>query len=874
MGEGNAGPPTAPAAAAAQPLSVWKTWTRRIAGPLLALLMFSLALTALHHLLRAHHLRDILASARAIPGAQRGWAALLTLLGYVALTGYDALAFRYIRLSLAYPKIALTSFVSYAVSMNLGFAPLTGSAVRYRLYSGWGLGAVDVAKVAAFCGLTIWLGFLTLGGVVFLLEPTALPTAMRIPFLTTHLLGGVFLAVVAIYLIVVARTQRPFRIRGWVLAAPPIGLSMTGILVSSADWALAAAALYALLPATLHLSFPAFLSIFLLAQVVALASHVPGGLGVFESVILLLLQDQADAPALVGALLVFRVIYYLAPFGLAVLLLGCSEILRRRVAFARVSSLFGGWATPVVPPALAFAVFVGGAILLFSGSTPTLHGRLAWLRDFLPLAVVEFSHFVGSLVGAALLILARGIQRRLDIAYPLTIMLLVVGIAASLLKGLDYEEAIALAVMLVAFVPCRRYFHRKAALIGQRFTGRWVAAILIVLLCSAWLGVFSHKHVEYSGDLWWRFSYAGDASRFLRASVGIAGLLVIVAGARLLRPAPHPPRLPTAVELASASAIVDREPLTTGNFALLGDKSFLFDESRSAFIMYGVHGRSWVAMGGPVGPADRHGELVWDYLELVDRYGGWPVFYEIRPSQLPLFVEAGLTPAKLGECARVALDTFSLEGKTHKELRQVVNRFGREGCVFEMIAPEGVPAILPELRAISDAWLREKSAREKRFSVGFFEEGYLARYPIGVVRQPEGTILAFTNVWRGAEHEEMSIDLMRYREGGPKGVMDFLFTELILWGQTQGYHWLDLGMAPLAGLEEHPLAPTWNRVGSFLFKHAEHFYNFEGLRRYKDKFDPVWEPRYLMSPGGFALASILLDCAALTAGGLRGIVTR
>ncbi|MBU0641336.1 MAG: DUF2156 domain-containing protein [Planctomycetes bacterium] len=621
--------------------------------------MFSLALTALHHLLREHHLRDILASARAIPGARLGWAALLTLLGYVALTGYDALAFVYIRRPLAYPKIALTSFVSYAFSMNLGFAPVTGSAVRYRLYSGWGLGAVDVAKVAAFCGLTIWLGLLTLGGVVFLLEPSALPAALRLPFLSTHVFGGVFLAIVAAYLAVVTRMRRPLRFRGWEIAAPPTGLSLTGILVSSADWALAAAVLYTLLPTTLHLSYPAFLSIFLLAQVVALASHVAGGLGVFESAILLLLHDQTDTPALVGALLVFRVVYYLAPFGLAVLLLGSSEILRRRAAFARVASFFSGWATPVVPPALALAVFVGGAILLFSGSTPTLHGRLVWLRDFLPLPVVEFSHFVGSLVGAALLILARGIQRRLDVAYPLTIVLLVVGIVASLLKGLDYEEAIALAVMLVAFIPCRRHFHRKAALIGQRFTLRWAVATLIVLLCSAWLGFFSHKHIDYADDLWWHFSYAGDASRFLRASVGIAGLLVIAAGARLIRAAAPPPRRPAAEELASASAIVARQPLTTGNFALLGDKLFLFNGSRSAFIMYGVHGRSWVALGGPVGPAHVRAELVWDYLELVDRHGGWPVFYEVRPSELPMFVEAGLTPAKLGESARVALETFS-----------------------------------------------------------------------------------------------------------------------------------------------------------------------------------------------------------------------
>jgi phosphatidylglycerol lysyltransferase len=873
VSESNAAHPTAPTVPATQPISRWKGWVPRIAGPLFALLMFSLALTALHHLLREHHLHDILASARAIPGRRLGWAALLTVLGYVALTGYDALAFLYIRRPLAYPKIALTSFVSYAFSMNLGFGPITGSAVRYRLYSGWGLGAVDVAKVVAFCGLTIWLGFLTLGGAVFLIEPTALPTAMRLPFLTTHLLGGVFLVIVAIYLIAVARTRRPFRIRGWEIAAPPIGLSLTAILVSSADWALAAAVLYALLPAALHVSYPAFLSMFLLAQVVGLASHVPGGLGVFESAILLLLHDQADTPALVGALLVFRVIYYLAPFGLAVLLLGLSEALRRRAAFARLASIFSGWATPVVPPALAFTVFVGGAILLFSGSTPTVHGRLAWLRDFLPLPVVEFSHFLASLAGAALVVLARGIQRRLDFAYPLTIALLVVGIAASLLKGLDYEEAIALAVMLLAFIPCRRHFYRKAALIGQRFTVRWAAAILIVLACSGWLGLFSYKHVDYSGDLWWHFSYAGDAPRFLRASVGIVTVMLFFTVARLVRPAGLKATPPTAADLERAAAIVAQSPGTLGNFALLGDKTLLFNGQGNAFLMYGVQGRSWVALGDPVGPTPEQRELVWRFHEACDRHGGWTVIHQVTPDSLPMYVEVGLTALKVGENARVPLRSFSLEGHSRKQFRQVKNKFEREECTFEIVPREQVAPLLPEFRKVSDAWLADKNVREKRFTIGFFDETYLSRYPAAIVRQ-HGRVLAFANVWCGGTKDELSIDLMRYVPDTPHGVMDFLFSQLMLWGRQQDYQWFDLGMAPLSGLESHPLAPVWNRIGNLVFRQGEYFFNYQGLREYKDKFEPVWEPRYLVYPGGLILPSILLDFAALVSGGIRGIVTK
>ena len=108
----------------------------------------------------------------------------------------------------------------------------------------------------------------------------------------------------------------------------------------------------------------------------------------------------------------------------------------------------------------------------------------------------------------------------------------------------------------------------------------------------------------------------------------------------------------------------------------------------------------------------------------------------------------------------------------------------------------------------------------------------------------------------------------------PRSAMDFLFVELMLWGRAQGYQWFNLGMAPLAGLEEHPLAPAWHRVGNFVFRYGEHFYNFEGLRHYKSKFRPVWEPRYLVAPGGIALPRILLDVSALIAGGIKELFAK
>ena len=216
---------------------------------------------------------------------------------------------------------------------------------------------------------------------------------------------------------------------------------------------------------------------------------------------------------------------------------------------------------------------------------------------------------------------------------------------------------------------------------------------------------------------------------------------------------------------------------------------------------------------------------------------------------------------------------FSLEGAKQKGLRYTYRRLTREGCAFEVVPATEVPGLLPELRQISNAWLAAKKTREKGFSLGRFDEEYLLNFPVAVVRR-QGAVIAFANLWPGADRQELSIDLMRFAAAAPSGVMEYLFIHLLLWGRKAGYQTFDLGMAPLSGMENRPFAPLWNRLGAVIFQHGEHFYNFEGLREYKEKFNPVWEPRYLACPGGLALPRILLNVVALISGGLKGVVSK
>jgi len=842
---------------------------RRILPPVAMLLLFGGALWVLHRELRGYGYHEVIGAFSAIPHARIGLALALTTMSYLVLTGYDALALRYLKKKLDYGRTALTSFVGYVFSHNLSV--LGGGVAKLRLYSAWGISPVETATIVLFCGWTFWLGFFAVAGVLFCVEPLVVPGAMALPFQSTLPLGVIFIVLAGVYILWTSARRAPIRTRNWEFEVPSLRIALAQLGLSIVDWLLAGAVFVILLPDSPSIDAWGILTIFMLAQCVGMASHVPGGLGVFDGIIVLLLNHHFAPPQVVGCLIAYRVVYYLAPLAVGSLLLGYHEALQRRPAVRQFFAEFGRWIPALAPRLFAIGAFAAGAMLLVSGATPIIGSRRALLERFFPLALVEASHFFASLVGVGLLILARGLQRRLDAAYWLTLALLGGGVVLSLLRGFDYEEAVLLSVLLLGLIPCRAHFYRRAALSGGRFTVSWGLAVALVIVCSLWLGRFAHQHAEYSSQLWWHFAFKGDASRAMRASVGAVTSLLFFAGWRLMRHAPFPVPALTGADLADAKTIVANSPRSHARLALLGDKSLLFNDARTGLVMYGVEGRSWVSMGDPIGPAEAVSELAWRFYELADLHGGWAVFYEVRREHLDVYVDMGLNLLKVGEEARVPLTAFSMEGSERKALRNAVNKVERAGATFEVIPAEAVPPLLPELRLISDAWLAGKNTREKGFSLGYFDEAYLSTGPVAVIRAASG-IVAFANVWPGAGGEELSVDLMRYRDDAPPGVMDYLFVQLMRWGQSQGYRHFSLGMAPLAGLENRRLSPFWNRLGSIVYRHGEHFYNFQELRQFKDKFDPTWEPRYLACPTGLILPRILTNVAALTGRGLRGVL--
>jgi phosphatidylglycerol lysyltransferase len=837
----------------------------------IGLAMFLGALEILRLELRPVGWHQIAGAVADVPVMRLGAALVLTALNYLALTGYDLLAFKYVGKAMPTRRIAGTAILAYAIANNVGFAMFSGASVRYRFYTRWGVTPDELSRIIFSYSVTFWLGLCAIGGISLVMSP--MPSVPQLP--AQHLVtlaGWLLLLAVAAFLVATVVRRTPLRVFRFTLPLPHPLLAGQQLLVSAVDWALAGAVLFVLLPPG-QIPFLTFLGSFVVSILLGMLSHVPGGVGVFEGLMVLLVAPYVPSVQLLPALVVYRAVYYLLPFAVALVALVLDEAYQRRHHLARASAWVGALTEQVTPRLLAAASFFSGSVLLWSGATPATPGRLDLLNRVLPLGVVEASHFIGSVAGAGLLVLSQGVARRLDAAYYLSALLIVVGMVTSLLKGFDYEEALLLLLVLLALTRARPAFDRRAAFFDTRFSAPWLSALAGAFAATLWLGMFAFKHVDYANELWWQFELHGDASRFLRASVGAAVAVMLFATARLLRPAPHEFVAPTPDDLDAASRVIEGQSSTSPNLVFLGDKSLLFNEARTGFVMYGVQGRTWVAMGDPVGSDELVTDLIIAFLERCDDFGGVPVFYEVGPAHLHRYADVGLTFVKLGEDAKVNLATITTDGGPGSKYRQIVRHLVKDGGVFRVVPQGEADAVMPQLRAVSDQWLQLKAGGEKGFSLGFFDEAYLRRFSIAVIER-EGQIVAFANLWQGPQRRELSIDLMRYSTAAPKGVMEALLVHVMLWGKAEGYQRFALGMAPLSGVEASPLGSSWNRVGSFLYEHGEGVYGFQGLRAFKDKFNPTWEPRYLAYPGGLRLPMVLADTSALIAGGYRRILLK
>jgi len=508
-----------------------------------------------------------------------------------------------------------------------------------------------------------------------------------------------------------------------------------------------------------------------------------------------------------------------------------------------------------------------GVVNVLSAVTPSMKARLRLLEAFLPLQVSQGGHLTSALAGFALLLLAASLWRRKRVAWFLTVMVLAISIVTHIIKGLDYEEATLAIVLLIALIIFRSHFHARS---DTPSVQQGVLTLMAALAFTVTYGVVgfylldNHFRVSFGPVTALRqtvvmFTQFYDPGlqpitsttrfgRYFADSIYIVGS--VTAGYALLmliRPVLMRHRAAPA-ERARAWEIVQTHGRTSlARFTLLDDKLFYFSPGGS-MISYAVEGRTALVLGDPIGPNRDLPHCV-DGFKYFCSLNDWlPVFYQCLPDHLKLYRKAGFSAIQIGQEGIVDLCSFTLEGGKMRGIRSSVNKMKRLGYKAEVLDPPHAPALLFELNDVSDEWLSARNTSEMRFSVGWFDEAYLNTCPILVVRNAEGGIDAFANIIPEFRADEVTADMMRHRSTAEKGQMDFLFVSLFEWARTQQYARFNFGLSALSGIGEQPEDPAIERAMRFVFGHVNQFYNFKGLHGYKDKFDPVWSPRYLVYP--------------------------
>ena len=840
-------------------------WLRWI-GPAVGIAIFLIAAVAIGGELRHVSWREVEGAATTTPFVALMLALGMLVVSLAAASTFDGLALASLGKTANWRRTWQPSMLAFALA-NAGAPGLAmAGGIRFRAYQPDGLSGGDVALVSALSAVIGLVGGLVLVSLAAAGALADIAAEAHLPHWVGLVLAVVGLKLLAAYLLAPRA--------GWLRRfLPDRKTRLMIILASAVEWMAAAAILYVLLPEASRGDLIHYLPVFGMAGLLGAVSGLPGGLGAFDAIIIAALGPRIGTAEVVGALLLYRLVYVIGPLlvagGLTVVI-GIASHARTAAGGRAMEAGEAVW-REVAPPLFGLLTFVAGVVTLLSVATPDGAGRLRMLAQLAPEGLISLSHFAASLAGVVLLFLAFGLLGRLRRAWWAALITLSTAAVACLLKGLGFQEFLFLGTVAGLLALSRGAFHRDAGLRSTPMSPGSVAAVLVVLAAAGWLGLFAYQNVAYRDDLWWTFLTEQNAPRFLRAAVGAAALAVLIFAWRLTRPSVAEAQRPTAADLERVTTILAGadQAAPEANLAFLGDKSLMFTESGRSFVQFGVRGRAFVAMGEPVGPADERKAAIWAFRELCDRHGARTVFYSVSRDSLPDFIDCGLVASKIGEMSVVDLADFTLEGPVRAPLRHAINRGKRDEVAFDIVPPEGFDAIADDLQRVSDAWLAKHQGVEKGFSLGRFDRAYLRRFPTAVLRK-DGAIEAFANLWRTPDGRTISIDLMRYGANAPKNSMELLFIHLMLWGRDNGYAVFDMGMAPLAGLDSHRLAPSVARLGSFVYAEGGSLYGFEGLRAFKQKFNPRWEPVYIAAPTGWMLGPALADAALLSSGGLLG----
>ncbi len=622
------------------------SWLRHLPAVLGVALLIG-AIYVVQREFRHLQLKDIEVALAAIPAKALLFSFVWTILSYFILTFYDRLGTIYAGHKVSYGRVAFASFCAYALSHNLGFAAVSGAAVRYRLYAHWGLTPVQIAKTVAFCSLTFGLGGMVLGGAILFMEPRAIPFfGQHLPSIVLYGVGALMWAVVLAY-VTLAKVFGTIRVFGHSAELPGWRMAIVQVLLATVDVAVTATIFFALLPPAPGLTWLIFLGVYVASYTAGLAANLPGGIGVFDTAMLFGLERYYSAPHIVGAILVFRLYYYVIPLFLAGSLFAGKEILLRGGGLLRHFNklapvqAIGRWSEPdFAVTAATGAVGLCGVLMLGLGVLVP-QTDYSWLDPDYGEIARQAGQFVPSLIGAGLVMMAIGLSHRVNLAWGLTITLLVVGAAFTATQDSRLWVAGILVLTTLLLAPFKACFYRRAHLLSGPLQPGNIMSLVVLGVCLLWLAAARTQTHLLQNNAFWAVIISRELPNSVRIAVAVAMLLGLTALWLLLRPG-KVSYLPwdsdsrrLLLSFGAAAAPVQADGLVMG-------------EAARAAIPFRRCGRVLVGMGDPSGQEADRASAVWRLRDLARQEGLDAAVWRAGPDLLHIYGDLGLAALPLG----------------------------------------------------------------------------------------------------------------------------------------------------------------------------------------------------------------------------------
>lgn len=520
---------------------------------------------------------------------------------------------------------------------------------------------------------------------------------------------------------------------------------------------------------------------------------------------------------------------------------------------------------------IGLLVLGSGVLNIESVIGPSLPERLAQLRPWFPLEVIDSSRSLVLLLGFAQIVSAWQVWQRKRRAWWLSLALAVIAPVLHLVKGLDYEEAGLGALLLAGLWLTRGSFTVRSREIHWGSAAARVGLTALLTVAYGVAGFWLLDPTEFGVDFHWdaairqtlqALTFSGNpelaartayANWFLESLVLIAALALLYAAWTLFRPALYRFRIRPHDAAEARGLVAAHGRCAQDHFKTSLDKSFFFSSNRRAFLAYRVGADQAIVLGDPVGPPTDSERAIREFLAYCEDNDWRVAFHQATPEMLPVYQRLGLKSFKLGDEAIVDLEQFTLEGKKNKAFRTTLNLFERIG-VTSALHPAPVPeAVLAQAEQVSEEWLRLPGRRERRFTLGKFDRDELRRTPLLAAYDADGRMLGFINLVPSFRPGEATLDLMRRRTEGPNGLMDYLFLQAFAWAKREGFTRFNLGMVPMSGFQPGERSSLEERALHGFFQNLQFVFSFQGLRAFKAKFATGWEPLYIVYQGALDL---------------------